>query len=48
MLAEHKANSAKLIHVEELLVTIYGPDWLPGLEAMQSESHGKAAKKSRP
>jgi hypothetical protein len=33
MLAEHKVNSARLLHVEELLVIVYGPDWLPALEA---------------
>jgi hypothetical protein len=33
MLAEHKANSARLLHVEELLVAVYGQNWLPALEA---------------
>jgi hypothetical protein len=48
MLAEHKANSAKLLHVEELLVTVYGPDWLPGLEGAARRASDKAAAKRKP
>jgi hypothetical protein len=47
MLAEHKANSARLLHVEELLVTIYGPDWLPELEAAAKRASSKGAAPKR-
>ena len=36
----------KLKHVQELLVTIYGPDWLPGLEADAKRASRKPAKKT--
>ena len=48
MLSEHKANSARLLHVEELLVTVYGPDWLPELEAAARRASGNAATKRKP
>ena len=48
MLAEHKANSARLLHVEELLVTVYGLDWLPKLEAAAKRASRKAATKRKP
>ena len=48
MLAEHKANSAKLLHIEELLVTVFGPDWLRGLEAAARRASGKAVTKRKP
>jgi len=48
MLAEHKANSARLLHVEELLVTVYGPDWLPGLEGAARRASDKAVAKRKP
>ena len=48
MLADCLAFAPKLKHVQELLVTIYGPDWLPALEADAKRASRKPAKKTRP
>ena len=48
MLADCIAFAPQLKHVQELLVTIYGEKWLPGLEADARRVSRKAAKKSRP
>ncbi|MFY9738284.1 MAG: hypothetical protein WAK11_04440 [Candidatus Cybelea sp.] len=47
MLADCIAFAPRLKHVQELLVTIYGPDWLPSLEAAARRAARKPAKKSR-
>ena len=41
MLADCIAFLPKLKHVKELLVTVYGPDWLPALEAAAKRASGK-------
>ena len=46
MLADCIAFAPQLKHVQELLVTIYGPDWLPALEAAAKRAARKPAKKS--
>jgi hypothetical protein len=46
MLADCIAFAPQLKHVQELLVTIYGPDWLPALEAAAKRTARKPAKKS--
>ena len=33
ILAENREFAAQLVHVDELLMTVYGPRWLPALEA---------------
>lgn len=43
MLAEHKANNAKLLRIEELLTAVYGPDWMPALEAAAACASRKGA-----
>jgi hypothetical protein len=48
MLADCISFAPRLKHVQELLVTIYGEKWLPGLEADAKRISRKAAKKSRP
>jgi hypothetical protein len=48
MLADCIAFAPQLKHVQELLVTIYGEKWLPGLEADAKRVSRKAAKKSHP
>jgi hypothetical protein len=48
MLADCIAFAPQLKHVQELLVTIYGEKWLPGLEADAKRVSRKAVKKSRP
>jgi hypothetical protein len=48
MLADCRAFTAKLKHVEDLLVTVYGPKWLPALEADAKRALRKLAAKSRP
>ena len=45
MLADCIAFTPQLKHVQELLVTIYGPDWLSGLEAEAKRASRKPAKK---
>ena len=48
ILAENRAFAAQLAHVDELLTAVYGPEWLPGLEAAAKRAARKPAKKSRP
>jgi hypothetical protein len=48
MLADCIAFAPQLKRVQELLVTIYGEKWLPGLEADAKRVSRKAAKKGRP
>jgi hypothetical protein len=43
MLAEHKADSAQLAHIEELLAIVYGPNWLPALKAAAKRAARKRA-----
>ena len=38
MLADCIEFLPKMKHVQELLVTVYGPDWLPALEAQASQT----------
>jgi hypothetical protein len=45
MLADCIAFVPKIKHVQELLVAIYGPDWLPGLEAAAKHASGKPVAK---
>jgi hypothetical protein len=47
MLADCREFTCKLKHVEDLLVAVYGPDWLPVLEAAAKRAARKPAKKSR-
>lgn len=47
MLADMRAQSAKVKHVYDLLKTKYGPDWLPKLEGEAARVKRKAAKGMR-
>ena len=47
ILAENREFAAQLVHVDELLMTVYGPRWLPALEAAAKRVTRKGgAKKS--
>jgi hypothetical protein len=45
MLAECLTLAPRFKHVQELLIAIYGPDWLPALETAARQAQRKPAKK---
>lgn len=45
MLADCLAFAPRVKHVEDLLVTIYGPDWLPPLEAAARRARTRSRRK---